>query len=49
MSPGRCGFGRVPIRPDRLADGFIADFKGRKESLNESYVARLLSSDVHVR
>ena len=49
MSPGRCGSGRVPIRPDRLADGFIADFKGRKESLNESYVARLLSSDVNIR
>lgn len=34
--------------PDTLADGFIADFKRRKESMTESYVARLLSADVNV-
>ena len=34
--------------PDKLADGFIADFKSRKENLNESYVARLLSAEVNI-
>ena len=34
--------------PDKLADGFIADFKSRKESMNESYLARLLSADVNI-
>lgn len=34
--------------PDKLADGFIADYKRRKESLNESHVARLLSADVNI-
>lgn len=34
--------------PDKLADGFIADFKRRQEKLNESYIARLLSADVNI-
>ena len=34
--------------PDKLADGFIADFKRRQESLNESMLARLISADVNI-
>jgi len=30
------------------ADGFIADFKRRQEKLNESHIARLLSTDVNI-
>jgi hypothetical protein len=34
--------------PDRIADGLIADYKGRKERLSASHVARLLSAPVSV-
>jgi len=34
--------------PDKLADGFIADYKARRERLTPKHVARLLSADVSV-
>ena len=34
--------------PDKLADGFIADYKRREEKMNESSIARLLSADVNI-